>query len=256
MKPRSLGSIIMAALVAGLLAGILAALFHFFLTEPVMERAIELEEQLSQAQHAAGEQVPVTRDVQRAGLFLGFIMYGVIWGLLFAALYHSIQSWVTAFPERLRSFLLPLLIGWSVALFPFFKYPANPPGVGNPETVQYRQIIFFAFIALSLANAWLSLRLHRYVNRPGTALRKKGLDWRAAPAAYVLGAAVLYLIMPANQDPVQMPVDLVLEFRALSWAGLALFWAVFSGCFAWLTRAGDFQSARKGSIPARLRVKP
>jgi len=41
------------------------------------------------------------------------------------------------------------LMWWSVALIPFLKYPANPPGVGNPETMAFRQGIQLGFIALS-----------------------------------------------------------------------------------------------------------
>jgi hypothetical protein len=43
--------------------------------------------------------------------------------------------------------------------------------------------------------------------------------------------------MPANPDPIRMPSDLVWTFRAITLAGLVVFWAVLGPAFAWLARA-------------------
>jgi len=32
---------------------------------------------------------------------------------------------------------------------PALKYPANPPAVGNPETIYYRQSLYVAFLVIS-----------------------------------------------------------------------------------------------------------
>ena len=37
-----------------------------------------------------------------------------------------------------------------MAIFPFLKYPANPPGVGEPESIGYRQTLYVGFIALAV----------------------------------------------------------------------------------------------------------
>jgi hypothetical protein len=34
-------------------------------------------------------------------------------------------------------------------LVPALKYPANPPAVGDPETIYYRQTLYVIFIAIS-----------------------------------------------------------------------------------------------------------
>jgi hypothetical protein len=59
-----------------------------------------------------------------------------------------------------------------VALFliPSLKYPANPPAVGNPDTIYYREILYVGFIAISgfssLALALLyTKRLVKNINR-------------------------------------------------------------------------------------------
>lgn len=254
MQPKPLRAVIKAAVIAGLAAGLLAAVFHFFVTEPVMERAIELEELLSQAQAVTGEEFLVDRGVQRVGLFLGFLMYGLTWGLLFSAGCYLTQGWLAVTKGPLRGLLHALLAGWSVALFPFLKYPANPPGVGDPETVQYRQLIFFGFIALSALHTLVALALHRYLSGRNPARQRKHLVWIGPLATYVAGGVALYLTMPANPDPVLMPADLVWTFRALSLAGLALFWTLFAGGFAWGIRDRGADSPRRRSLSTAFPV--
>jgi hypothetical protein len=54
---------------------------------------------------------------------------------------------------------------------------------------------------------------------------------------YAVYAVALYLAMPANPDPVRMPADLVWTFRAISLAGLVVFWLALGTSFQWLARA-------------------
>ena len=44
MEVRSLGTVLKAVILAGLLAGLTLAVFHSLLTEPVIDRAIAIEE--------------------------------------------------------------------------------------------------------------------------------------------------------------------------------------------------------------------
>ncbi len=250
MELKSLGSVLKATVIAGLAAGILVSIFHFAVTEPVMDQAIEIEEQLHQVQGVTGETLLVNRDAQKAGLFLGFIMYGITWSLLFGVAYHLAQGWLTAKRWLGRDALLVLLAGWSVALLPFLKYAANPPGVGDPATVEYRQAIFLTFVALSVANTVLALLAYRYVRR----VRKGHLRWGIALATYGAGALALYIAMPTNPDAVHMPADLVWTFRVLSFTGLVIFWAGFSGVFAWLVRPSRPAPRRRPAGLPRLRM--
>lgn len=237
----SLGSILTAAVIAGLIAGAVASGFHALLIEPVIDRAIELEEQRSQARGEAVNEPVIDRPTQRWGLLIGFLLYGAIWGLLFGLLSHSTQTWQPSVwtPGRC-SFLLVLLVGWSVAVFPFLKYPANPPGVGETETISYRQGLYFGFIALSVAGSALAVWLQRLLNRPTRPTAMGRGHWLLALAFYVVYAAVVYVIMPANPDPVEMPAQLVWTFRAISLGGLILFWGALGGAFVWLSREPAF----------------
>jgi hypothetical protein len=47
---------------------------------------------------------------------------------------------------------------------------------------------------------------------------------------------VLFIAMPANPDPVEMPAGLVTAFRALSLVGLTLFWLLLGVTFGLFAR--------------------
>ncbi|HSF34338.1 MAG TPA: CbtA family protein [Candidatus Tectomicrobia bacterium] len=233
----TLGSILKTSVVAGLIAGAAISGFHTLLIEPVIERAIALEEQHSQT-HGGSEAEPVVdRPTQRWGLVLGFILYGAIWGLLLGLLLYLIQGWrPTTWTVVKYGFVLAVLLGWSVALFPFLKYPANPPGVGETETVGYRQALYLAFIGLSVIGTALAVGLSRLLSRPAWAPAQGRVRWLAAAAFYVIYAVAIYAVLPANPDPIEMPRDLVWTFRVISFVGLMLFWLILAGMFGWFAR--------------------
>jgi len=233
METKSLGEILKTAVLAGLIAGAVAAGFHSLVTEPVMDRAIQIEEQLSQSQGVPAKEPVLSRPAQRVGLVLGFLFYGGAWGLLFGALFYWTRSWQRpGWSVAKQGFVLVLLLGWSVAVFPFLKYPANPPGVGDPETIGYRQWLYLGFIALSFIGAVGAFRFQRWVS--GT----KRSAWSAALSLYAVYLAVIYLAMPSNPDPVRMPPQIIWTFRTLSLGGLLLLWGVLAGLFTWLHRGG------------------
>lgn len=229
MESKSFVSILKVAVVAGLLAGAAAVLFHSLLTEPVINRAIEMEEHLSRAHGATSDETVVSRNTQRVGLVIGFLLYGGTWGLLFAILYYLVHPWFLSWSHSKCGLALAVILGWSVAMFPFFKYPANPPGVGESETVAYRQGLYLGFIGLSVLGTFLTLRLHSLL------VRKRSAGF-IAPALYIIYLIVVYLAMPSNPDPIRMPTEIVWKFRTLSLAGLVIFWAVMGGIFAWLCK--------------------
>jgi predicted cobalt transporter CbtA len=234
---RTLGPILKASVVAGLIAGAVVSGFHALLIEPIIERAIALEEHHSQTPGEAHAEPVVDRPTQRWGLVLGFVLYGAIWGLLLGLLMYLIQGWRPTTWSIVRyGFVLAALLGWSVALFPFLKYPANPPGVGETETIGYRQALYFGFMGLSVVGTALAVGLFRLLNRPTGAPSRGRVGWLVAAAFYVIYAAAIYAALPANPDPVEMPADLIWTFRAISFVGLMLFWMILGGMFGWFAR--------------------
>jgi predicted cobalt transporter CbtA len=223
-----LGTILKAAIIAGLLAGLTVAVFHLIVTEPLIDQAIALEEQ--QAHVTGGHEEPiVSRRVQKGGLVLGYLLYGLTWALPFGVVYQLTQRWLPTASRMKQGLLLAFLAYWSVCFLPFLKYPANPPGVGDPETIGYRQTLYVGFLGLSVAAAVLSIGLGHYLTRSRGV---HGQPWIPIGVCLVILSAAVYLLMPNNPDDVTIPADLVRNFRALSLLGLTLFWAVLGFLFS------------------------
>jgi predicted cobalt transporter CbtA len=224
----STAGVLGAAVLAGLIAGAITSAFHFVLAEPVIERAIEHEKQTKIA-HGANAGAPiVSRTVQRRGLVIGLLIYGAVWGALFGVAYLLLESRRQLWDPGGRGWLLAIVVGWAVAWFPFLKYPANPPGVGESATVVHRQLLYVGFIVLSTAGAAIACVFHAR-GVPGGV--------RSVVILYAVYAVALYLAMPANPDQVRMPAALVWTFRAISLAGLVVFWLALGTSFQWLARA-------------------
>jgi MFS family permease len=241
---RSLASVLKAAVLAGLIAGAVTSGLHALLLEPVIEQAIELEGQRHQtAGHGHGHDEPlINRTTQRWGLVLGFLLYGAVWGLLFGLVVYMTRAWLPpGWTALRRGLLLALLVGWAVAMFPFLKYPGNPPGVGEAESISYRQALYFGFIGLSVAGVVLAAACYRLLTQAASLSSLRQLGWQMALGLYAIYAVALYLGMPANPDPVEMPAPLISTFRLFSFVGLIVFWGGMGGAFGWL--AADSKAA-------------
>jgi hypothetical protein len=225
--PRS-GRILLAAMLAGLIAGLVVGAFHFLATEPVIEQAIALESGV----HAGDDEPVVTREVQRVGGVGGWLLYGLFVGLVFGAVYALVQPRFDHVGAGLNALLSALVAYWLVALLPFLKYPANPPGVGEPDTIAYRQALFVLFWVLSVGGLLLAGWVYRLTHRRWQGTRPLVV----AACAYVAYVGLLFVVMPPNPDPVALPMDLVTTFRTLSLAGLTLFWVVLGSVLGLLLR--------------------
>jgi predicted cobalt transporter CbtA len=239
VREVSLGTILKAAIIAGLLAGLTVSVFHLVVTEPLIDQAIAMEEQ--QAHEAGGasghdEEPIVSRRVQKGGLVLGYLLYGLTWALPFGVVFQIARRWLPDTSGVRQGLLVAFFAYWSVCLLPFLKYPANPPGVGDPDTIGYRQMLYLGFLALSVGVTALSIGLGRYVARSRGA--RPG-PWIPMGVCLAVLSVVLYLLMPSNPDEVTMPADLVQSFRALSLVGLTLFWVVLGFLFGKLLSRGS-----------------
>ena len=228
-----LRSALLSAVTAGLIAGAVTAAFHEVLTEPVIDRAIAAEEARAAAQPGHTHEEPlVSRRGQKIGLVVGLLLYGAIWGVLVGLGVYLTRGWAPAdWSLGRRGLVLAGLVGWSVALFPFLKYPANPPGVGEPETIGYRQTLYLGFIVLAVLGLWLAVAL----GRVRAASRGAGA-WIAPAVFYATWALGIYFLMPPNPDSVEMSETILRPFRQRSLTGLVIFWAALGLAFAWLAR--------------------
>jgi Probable cobalt transporter subunit (CbtA) len=221
---------------AGLLVGLLAGLFAFVVGEPVLDKAIALEEASGGAHH---EEI-FSRSTQKVGLFFATGLFGVTVGGIFGIVYAFFRDRLAAGSELGRSISLAGAIFVGAFLIPFLKYPANPPSVGDPSTIRERTAAYFALVALSLLTmlvAWLSAR----------ALKAQGFD---APrrrllvgVGLVLVVAVLFLSLPAGPSAEGFPSGVLWAFRFSSLGTQVVFWAGLGLLFGWLCE----RARRKGT---------
>jgi len=228
----ALQSALRATVIAGLAAAALASVFHQVLTEPVIDRAIAAEEARAASEPGhVNEEPVVSRGGQKIGLVVGLLIYGLVWGLLVGVgLYATRDLAPPGWSLGRRGLVVAALAGWSVALFPFLKYPANPPGVGDPGTIGYRQTLYVGFIGLAVVGLFLAASLRRHVTATGAGA------WIVPVAFYALWALAIYALMPSSSGPVEVAAATVRPFRALAFAGLVVFWSGFALVVAYLGR--------------------
>ena len=219
-------------LLSGLIAGLCAIAFAKIVAEPQIARAENFERQ---AQIAAGRPLDnplVSRDVQDTiGLGVGVAFAGIAWrlvGLGFAAAYRR--------GSQARAKTMALLLAGAaflaVFLIPFLKYPANPPSVGNPDTIGRRTATYFLLIAVGSLLVAMALTVRRLATR--------GLGpWNAtllAVAVLVAIVVVAYLVMPGfNEVPAGFPPTVLWQFRLASAGTQLTLWGTLGLVFGELT---------------------
>lgn len=205
-------------LAAGLVAGLLAGVFAFFVGEPILDRAIHLEEAVSSAQH---EEV-FSRATQKLGLFFVTGLFGVTVGGIFGLVFAYFRDRLAAGTDWIRSLSLSGVIFTGAFLIPFLKYPANPPGVGAAATIGERTTTYYTMVGLTLLAvlvAWMVAKTlrERKVSAPARHL-SVGLGLVAVLAA-------VFLMLPAAPEPGSVPAGLLWDFRLSSMGTQVVFWA-------------------------------
>ena len=202
---------------AGLLAGLLAGLFAFLVGEPILDRAIAIEEMSSGAHHEV-----FSRSTQKAGLFFATGLFGVTVGGVFGISYAFFRERLAAGSDLKRSIYLAGAIFSGAFLIPFLKYPANPPSIGDPSTIRERTAAYFTLVALSLLAmllAWLAARALK--SRGMDALRRRLL----VGAGLIVAVGVLLLVLPSAPSTQGFPSGLLWAFRFSSFGTQMVFWA-------------------------------
>ena len=230
-------AVIVGAVVAGLLAGLAASVLLTFTAEPVIDRAIALEESHHAAHEANGAVEPeiVSRSEQKgvgrfAAYGLGGGAYGVLFGIAFLALRRRPDGAAEAGSDGAfrRAVLAGALLAGAFTVMPFIKYPPNPPGVGDPSTLAERQWKYLALIFLSLVVLAGAARL-------SSRLRERGwLDTErpiAVGLAIVVPLGVVCAVLPPFSDAVDVPANLLWRFRIASLGGNLLLWTVLTVSF-------------------------
>lgn len=213
-------------LLAGAIAGTILGIINQGLVEPFIERAIVLENERATAE---GEIInPIEFNTYRLWQKGGEIAAGTILGLSLGALFGIVfvysRSSIPGSNNKKKALILAGIMWFALFMVPALKYPANPPAVGDPETIYYRQTLYIAYLAVSGFAALGLAFLYRKLGR----LQAKKMIVPAIYAVIMLGA---YLTMPANPDKITAPMDLVTGFRIVSGLTMSMFWGVLGVIF-------------------------
>jgi predicted cobalt transporter CbtA len=208
-------------LFAGAVAGTVLGIINQGIVEPFIEQAIALENQNAEK---SGEFLNPTeftayRLWQKGGEIAAGTVLGMSMGALFGIVFAYARRSLPGSSEKRKALILAGIMFLVLFLVPAFKYPANPPAVGDPDTIYYRQSLYIAFVAISGFSA-LGLAF-LYTKMGATQVRKA-----IVPAAYASIIAITFLAMPPNPDAITAPMDLVMSFRIASAFTMSIFWGV------------------------------
>jgi magnesium-transporting ATPase (P-type) len=228
MNSVSVRALLVRGMLAGLVAGVVALVVAYLLGEPRVDSAIAFEDAHS---HEHGMEL-VSRSLQStAGLATGVLLFGVSVGGIASLAFCFALGRVGRFGARATAALLAFGALLTVYVVPFLKYPANPPAVGNADTIGKRTALYFLMILLSVLLSIGAVVLgRRLASRLG--------NWNAtvaASVAFVVVVGLAYAFLPAiNEVPKDFPATLIWQFRLASLAIQITLWSTFGLLFGHL----------------------
>ncbi|MDH6220814.1 CbtA family protein [Streptomyces pseudovenezuelae] len=246
MNSATVRNLLVRGMLAGLAAGVLALVVAYFLGEPNVDKAIGFED----AHSHEHEMEIVSRSLQStAGLATGVLIYGVAFGGIAALAFCFALGRVGRFSPRATALLLSGCALLAVYVVPFLKYPANPPAVGNPDTIGKRTTLYFLMMVLSVLLAVAATIL-------GKRLAPSLGTWYAtvvALAAFALVIGLAYAFLPViNEVPADFPATVLWRFRLSALAIQITLWGGFGLAFGEL--AERVLNPKPARVPAGTAV--
>ncbi len=208
-------------LLAGCFAGTIHGITNLAIVEPYLDEAIGIE---NQNLFASGEEEDTPqfqveyesyRIWQKGGQVLAGAILGTSVGALFGIVFAYSRKVLPGEHHVKKALVLSGIMWFTIYFIPFLKYPANPPTVGDAETVVLRAVLYLSFIAISGFGAVGFYQLYKRLQK-----RKK----IAAFIGYAAFISAVFIAMPANPDEVTAPMDLVNGFRVMSVLAVSIFW--------------------------------
>ena len=215
------GYFIAIVLVSGFVAGTIHGAVNLAIVDPYLDKAIGIENQNLFASGEA-EDTPQFwveynsyRDWQKSGQLLAGGILGMSIGALFGIVFAYSRNSLPKGHTVKKTFVLAAIMWFTIFLIPFLKYPANPPTVGDADTVVLRQTLYLLFIAISGFSAVGFFVLYKKLQN-----KKKGFAF----IGYAVFITAVFFIMPPSPDEVTVPMDLVNGFRTMSVVAVSTFW--------------------------------
>jgi predicted cobalt transporter CbtA len=223
------GKLLVRGMLAGIAAGLLTFGFARLVGEPQVDQAISFEEKADAAKGEAPEPELVSRHTQAGlGLLTGVVTFGAAVGGLFALTFAYAYGRVGKLGARQLSAWLALAAFITLVIVPNIKYPANPPSVGDPETIGMRTGLFFLMIAISITTMVFSLKVRKH------AMARFG-PWNASIIAgivFVVIIGAVQLALPViNEVPAAFPAVLLWKFRVAAIGMQVIMWTTIGLLF-------------------------
>jgi predicted cobalt transporter CbtA len=208
-------------LVSGAFAGLVHGSANLVLVEPYLDEAIGIE---NQNLFASGEEDDTLefwieyegyREWQKGGQLLAGVILGTSIGSLFGIVFALSRNSLPGDNNVKKALILAGIMWFTIYFIPFLKYPANPPTVGEAETVVLRSILYLSFIAISGFAAVGFYKLSKMF---------KGNKKLFALVGYSVFVSLVFIAMPENPDEITAPNDLVNGFRIMSVLAVSTYW--------------------------------
>jgi predicted cobalt transporter CbtA len=215
---------VIVTLFCGAVAGIILGLINQAIVEPFIDKAISIE---TQRHIARGESIDTAQQAQyrmwqKGGEVVAAAIYGISLSALFGIVFVYSRRSLPGPNNKKKTLFLAAIMFLVLFLVPALKYPANPPAVGNPATIYYRETLYVAFIAIS---GFSALALALSYRRLKTYFSDRPL-WLIVPLIYAVVMLSCSIILPTNPDKVAIPMDLIMSFRIASVFTIGVFWGV------------------------------
>jgi NhaP-type Na+/H+ or K+/H+ antiporter len=188
-------------LFSGAIAGTLLGLINQVVVEPCIVKAIGIQTQsaIDEGENTDPVQQAHYRMWQKGGEVVASTIYGISLSALFGIVFVFSRNSMPGSNNKKKALVLIGIMFVVLFLIPSFKYPANPPGVGNPDTIYYRESLYVGFTAISgfssLALALLyTIKLVKNINR--TSKSKENIIIPVLLYVVIMGTA--FLLFPSN----------------------------------------------------------
>lgn len=242
-------TLLLRGMLVGLIAGLFVFAFAHWAGEPSVDKAIAFETSMDQAKGEAPEPEMVSRKIQKSvGLLTGAVVYSTALGGIFGLVFAFVRGRLSLARPRVLAVWLAVLGFITIVLVPSLKYPANPPSVGNPETIGVRTGAYFLIIAISLTAMMLAVQVGRHWSR---SLGSWNASLLSALLFLLLVGVMSYFLPHIDEVPTGFPASLLWKFRIASWETQVVLWSTLGLFFGWLTERSEslFQIQGQSSHP-------
>jgi len=217
---------IFVSLLSGVIAGVILAGVNYFVVEPFIDQAIgvEVDNNIASGEVVDFDELSSYRVWQKEGTFAAGAFLGLTYGAILGIVYVISRKYLPSSDDRKKALILAAIMCLSLYIVPFIKYPANPPAVGDPETIGLRDGLYTGYqLASGLIALGVSILMYK--------LRRISYIKYIIPVFYLGLVASIYAIFPANPDEITAPMDLVNAFRAVTFGTMVMFYLVLGAVF-------------------------